>query len=104
MNTKYNVATGGTPINTWIPNQIEATLKTMKNVLLLMNKYIYPKDVNDSCLLNLEIYSKKELDWNNKVKMLVEQIEELKKANYDAKLCYYTNFRHSLSDYQQQDV
>jgi indoleamine 2,3-dioxygenase len=98
MNTKYNVATGGTPINTWIPNQIEATLKTMKNVLTVMKKYTYPKDVYDTCLLNLEEYTKKELGWNNKIKMLVEQIEELKKANYDAKLCYYSNFKHALSD------
>ena len=104
MNTKYPIATGGTPINTWIPNQIEATLKMMKNCLLLMNKYIYPMDVNDSSLLNLEIYTKKELDWNNKINMLLEQINELKKANYDAKLCYYSNFKHYLTDNQINDI
>ena len=32
-NTKYNVATGGTPITTWIPNQIEAVLKFMRVIL-----------------------------------------------------------------------
>jgi indoleamine 2,3-dioxygenase len=32
-NTRYPVATGGTPIVTWLPNQIHATLAAMKRVL-----------------------------------------------------------------------
>lgn len=32
-NTKYPVATGGTPIISWLPNQIHATLAAMKKVL-----------------------------------------------------------------------
>jgi indoleamine 2,3-dioxygenase len=32
-NTRYPVATGGTPIVTWIPNQIHATLNAMKRIL-----------------------------------------------------------------------
>jgi hypothetical protein len=32
-NTKYQVATGGTPITTWIPNQIEAVLNYMNIIL-----------------------------------------------------------------------
>jgi len=32
-NTRYPVATGGTPIVTWLPNQIHATLAAMKRIL-----------------------------------------------------------------------
>ena len=38
-NTKYNVATGGTPLNLWLPNQIKACLNKMNEVLLLINQH-----------------------------------------------------------------
>ena len=55
VNTKYNVATGGTPITTWIPNQIEAVLKYMR---LILEKISDNDFVND-----------KKVDWNYKYKV-----------------------------------
>jgi len=73
-NTKYNVATGGTPITTWIPNQIEAVIAYM-NILL--------ERIQDS---HFKLLNKTDLDYRYNV--LVSQIDELKKANYDVNLVY----------------
>jgi indoleamine 2,3-dioxygenase len=73
-NTKYNVATGGTPITTWIPNQIEAVIAYM-NILL--------EKIQDS---HFKLLNKNDLDYRYNV--LVSQIDELKKANYDVNLVY----------------
>ena len=37
-NTKYQIATGGTPIISWIPNQIGAVLKYMNDILESFDK------------------------------------------------------------------
>jgi len=37
-NTKYDVATGGTPITTWLPNQLGATLEYMTNCIERVEK------------------------------------------------------------------
>jgi len=73
-NTKYNVATGGTPITTWIPNQIEAVLKYMRVIL---------EKVQDK-----EFFDSKKNDWDYKYGVLLNQVEELRKADYDANLVY----------------
>lgn len=73
-NTKYNVATGGTPITTWIPNQIEAVIEYMKNIL---EKIRDVKFVMDN-----------KLDLDFRYKVLNSQIEELKKKNFDVNLVY----------------
>ena len=73
-NTKYNVATGGTPITTWIPNQIETVLKYMRVIL---------EKIQDKSFFN----SKKN-DWDYRYDVLLNQIDELKKADYDANLIY----------------
>ena len=35
-NTKYSKATGGTPIISWLPNQMKAVMNEMKNVIKLI--------------------------------------------------------------------
>ena len=81
-NTKYNVATGGTPITTWIPNQIEAVIAYM-NILL--------QRINDT---EFKLANKTDLDYRYNV--LISQIEELKKANYDVNLVY--NYEGKLAE------
>lgn len=81
-NTKYNVATGGTPITTWIPNQIEAVIAYMKILL---------ERIKDS---EFKLSNKTDLDYRYNV--LVSQIEELKKANYDVNLVY--NYEGKLAE------
>ena len=73
-NTKYQIATGGTPITTWIPNQIEAVLNYMWIIIKMI------KDIN--------FINEKKNDLMNRCKVLVKQIEELKKIDYDVKLVY----------------
>jgi indoleamine 2,3-dioxygenase len=73
-NTKYNVATGGTPITTWIPNQIEAVLEYMK---IILGKITDVNFLND-----------KKVDWDYKYNILLSQVNELANANYDVKLIY----------------
>lgn len=73
-NTKYQVATGGTPITTWIPNQIEAVLKYM-NIIL--------EKITDN-----EFIEYKQKDLGSRCRVLFGQIEELKKVDYNVELVY----------------
>ncbi len=73
-NTKYQVATGGTPITTWIPNQIEAVLHYMG---LILEK-----------LKNTDFYNEKHQDWVERYGVLMKQVDELKKADYNVELVY----------------
>lgn len=73
-NTKYNVATGGTPITTWLPNQIEAVLEYMR---LILNKITEPKFLDE-----------KKSDLEFRFRVLESQVNELKKENYDVNLVY----------------
>ena len=75
-NTKYNVATGGTPLTTWIPNQILAVLNYMRIIL--------SKISND----DNEYYKAKKDEWEYKYNVLMAQIEELKKVNYNIDLVF----------------
>lgn len=73
-NTKYNVATGGTPITTWLPNQIEAVLEYMR---LILNKITEQKFLDE-----------KKSDLEFRFRVLESQVNELKKENYDVNLVY----------------
>ncbi len=73
-NTRYQIATGGTPITTWIPNQIEAVLHYMGNILKRI------KDIN----FQVEKYK----DWESRYNVLINQINELKKVDYNVQLVY----------------
>ena len=67
-NTKYNVATGGTPLNLWLPNQIKACLDKMNGILLLMNDNFIDDITYD------------ELNMLNEIKIEhVKKVESLKK-------------------------
>jgi indoleamine 2,3-dioxygenase len=78
-NTKYATATGGTPITTWIPNQIGAVLDYMTSVLDKI-KELSP---DDDFLLN-------GITLNEKKNILVKQQQELMKKNYDATSVFET--------------
>jgi len=70
-NTKYAVATGGTPIISWIPNQIGAVLSCMKDMVMEIG------EVED------ELFMKIRDRLGEKVLVLNNQIEELRNANYN---------------------
>ena len=49
-NTKHPVATGGTPITTWLPNQLGATLDYMTEIVNVINK----EELNERDLITFE--------------------------------------------------
>ena len=75
-NTKYAKATGGTPIISWIPNQIGAVLSYMKELIDRIGE-----DDN-------ERYNKIREGIDEKIQLLNNQIDELRVKNYNIeKLC-----------------
>lgn len=70
-NTKYATATGGTPIISWIPNQIAAVLSYMKDLIDSIGDF---EDEN---------YQKIRSGFGEKLRFLNDQIEELRNANYN---------------------
>jgi indoleamine 2,3-dioxygenase len=91
-NTKYAFATGGTPITTWLINQIEAVLEFEHVIIDYVKTNIKGELPNQDIWIKLrdEEYSKREL--------LIEQVNELKKSNYDVNLVYMKNVELKLED------
>ena len=100
-NTKYENATGGTPIISWVPNQIQCVLTYGEKIIQLIDDLT---DVCDSCDSynlsdeNKNTYHILKEGWKVKIQMLNEQVEELKKKDYDVKLIYEKNKQYSLED------
>ena len=87
-NTKYAVATGGTPITTWLINQIEACIKNQNDII----QYLKSKDYDN------DIVSELEKRLNNKVELIQSQVKELTNEDYNVKLVYDLNLKLNLSD------
>ena len=86
-NTKYAKATGGTPIISWIQNQITAVLNYMSDVIDLI-----PLDSN-------HIDRSSNLDSLNKKKdLLTKQLQLLHGDNYKADEVFSLNKQMNLND------
>jgi len=72
-NTKYNVATGGTPLNLWLPNQIKACLDKMNEILLLINHHNMEGTSKDELEILDSIESKQKI----KEESLKKELQEL---------------------------
>ena len=82
-NTEYNVATGGTPLNMWLPNQIKACLDCMDDILFSINE---PKFVSFDTELEGEdilLLGSLRLEQDRKRRLLDVQMNELKKKMCD---------------------
>jgi indoleamine 2,3-dioxygenase len=91
-NTKYAFATGGTPITTWLINQIEAVLE-YERVIIEHLQENYTDDLKENELwLNLQGSYSKKMD------LLMEQVNELKKIDYNIELVYMKNSELALED------
>jgi indoleamine 2,3-dioxygenase len=91
-NTKYAFATGGTPITTWLINQIEAVLE-YERVIIEHLQTNYTDDLKENELwLNLQGSYSKKMD------LLMEQVNELKKIDYNIELVYMKNSELALED------
>jgi Indoleamine 2,3-dioxygenase. len=91
-NTKYAFATGGTPITTWLINQIEAVLK-YERVIIEHLQTNYSNELNENELW-LKLYS----SYSKKKDLLVEQVNELKKIDYNIEFVYMKNSELALED------
>ena len=77
MNTKYANATGGTPIISWIPNQIEAVLNYIHALVDAIGTH---GDGNEQFIkIRDELPAKDAL--------LTQQLEELKSIDYNVQVC-----------------
>jgi hypothetical protein len=91
-NTKYAFATGGTPITTWLINQIEAVLEYERVIIeYLQGNYNDELKENELWLTLQSSYSKKK-------GLLMEQVNELKKIDYNIELVYMKNSESALED------
>ena len=86
-NTKYAKATGGTPIISWIPNQITAVLNYMSDVLELIP--------DNSSFIDKELFSEQ---LSKKISLLHKQLQLLHGDNYNAEDVFALNKKHKLND------
>lgn len=91
-NTKYAFATGGTPITTWLINQIEGVLEFERVIIDYVNKNLTDE------LSNQELWNKLRNEYALKKELLLSQVSELKKSNYDVNLIYLKNVELKLED------
>ena len=86
-NTKYAKATGGTPIISWIPNQITAVLNYMSDVLELIP--------DNSSFIDKALFSEQ---LSRKITLLEKQLKLLHGENYNAEDVFDLNKKHKLND------
>ena len=86
-NTKYAKATGGTPIISWIPNQITAVLNYMSDVLELIP--------DNSSFIDKALFSEQ---LSKKKNLLEKQLKLLRGENYNAEDVFALNKKHKLND------
>ena len=86
-NTKYAKATGGTPIISWIPNQITAVLNYMSDVLELIP--------DNSSFIDKALFSEQ---LSKKITLLEKQLQLLHRDNYNAEDVFALNKKHKLND------
>ena len=95
-NTKYDRATGGTPITSWLINQIEACLQYQVDIAETFKETGYSNP--DRPELE-QIFADLSSTLNEKKELLHKQVAYLnKEANYDIELIYGWNKQHDLSD------
>ena len=91
-NTKYAFATGGTPITTWLINQIEAVLEYERVIIE------YLKSNSNDALKENELWLTLSSDYNKKRNLLIEQVNELRKVDYNIDFVYVKNRELELED------
>lgn len=91
-NTKYQIATGGTPIISWIPNQIEACLKAISDLASIISRMVTGFEPN------FELFSEIIIKYPKKVLLLHKQLDELKKVDYNVETIYNLNSELELED------
>ena len=90
-NTKYAKATGGTPIISWLPNQMKAVMKEMHNVIDLI-------EINNLSSEASDLYNNVKNKIDKKVELLNHQLELINKKSFSADKVFELNKKYNLSD------
>ena len=92
-NTKYSKATGGTPIISWIPNQMKAVMKEMRNIIDVIDNYNLKDNSQE-----LELFKRIKMSLNKKEKLLKDQLEVVNKKIFSSDEVFELNKKYNLSD------
>jgi indoleamine 2,3-dioxygenase len=92
-NTPYAKATGGTPITSWLPNQITAVLQQIDAVLALLDEM---QEVPDEKGVRIIETNRTTLD--HKKQLLADQLSEVSQETYSADTIFSLNTKYGLSD------
>ena len=92
-NTKYAKATGGTPIISWIPNQIKAVLEFIKIILQNISN---PSLIQNKSAISFYNESKKRI--NTKIKLLDKQLIIVRDEDYNPGKVFELNQKYNLQD------
>lgn len=92
-NTPYAKATGGTPITTWIPNQITAVLQQMEDIIAVLPTLSEPLDEKSAGIVTSNMQT-----FQHKKQLLAEQLNMVSGASYSADTLFSLNTRFGLSD------
>jgi indoleamine 2,3-dioxygenase len=96
-NTKYPKATGGTPITSWLINQIEAVLHYEGEILRELDAHA--ADFKDTLSTEAaEWYSDLSSTYTQKRRLLEDQVKLLQESDIDVALVYKTNQTYGLED------
>ena len=90
-NTKYAKATGGTPIISWLPNQMKAVMKEMNNVIDLI-------EINNLSSEASDLYNNIKNKIDKKVELLDHQLDLINKKSFSADKVFELNKKYNLSD------
>ena len=91
-NTKYAFATGGTPITSWLINQIEAVLEYERAIIE------YLKAASGDALNENKQWIQLSGGYDKKRHLLIEQVNELRKIDYNIECVYMKNSELELED------
>jgi indoleamine 2,3-dioxygenase len=92
-NTPYAKATGGTPITSWLPNQLKAVMQQMQDVLDVIATL---EDQQDEVTMSIVNSNKTTL--SHKQKLLEEQLAEVAGERYSAEKVFALNEKFGLKD------
>lgn len=99
-NTKYPKATGGTPITSWLINQIEAVLHYEGEILRVLdaNASSFSASLSADAA---EWYADLSSSYAQKRKLLEDQVKLLQEADIDVSLVYKANETYGLKDSEE---
>jgi indoleamine 2,3-dioxygenase len=92
-NTPYAKATGGTPITSWLPNQIKAVLNQIQDVVNAMSSVEKNGDATAH-----EIFKRLQQTIDQKKQLLEDQLAMVEEAHFSPDKVFALNERYGLKD------